>query len=155
MIKVHVKRLVRSRFVMRCGYCGVSEQDTGATLTFDHYKPRIAGGDDDLDNLVYACHACNEYKGDYWQDGPVRLLHPLLDDLSKHVQEEPNGTLMALDPSGTVYISQLQLNRPPLIAHRLERKNSQMAAEQRTKENALLDEILREIQQLKNSRRNM
>ena len=155
MIKAQTKRLVRSLFVMRCGYCGVSERDVGSTLTFDHYQPQAEGGSDDLDNLVYACHACNEYKGNYWQGGASRLLHPLRDHISQHINEESDGILVALNELGTIYISQLQLNRTPLIAYRVERRNRQLARTQRTAETALLEEILREIQQLKDSLRAM
>lgn len=31
--------------------------------TIDHVTPRIAGGTDDLDNLVLACPECNSRKG--------------------------------------------------------------------------------------------
>lgn len=58
MIRTAVKRLVRSVYVMRCGYCLLSEADIGAELTFDHFQPLTAGGTEDADNLVYACHAC-------------------------------------------------------------------------------------------------
>ena len=63
MITAGTRALVRSRYVMRCGYRGVTETQTGATLTFDHFQPRDAGSTDDAGNLVYAYHACNEYKG--------------------------------------------------------------------------------------------
>ncbi len=52
MIKAQTKRLVRSRYVMRCGYCGVSEQDVGATLTLAHYQPHSAKGTNGPDNFV-------------------------------------------------------------------------------------------------------
>ena len=152
MIGAKSKRLVRSRYVMRCGYCGISEQDVGATLTFDHYRPRIAAGTDAPDNLVYACHACNEYKGDYWHDGAERLLHPLHDNLSLHIQEQSDGILIALDGPGAIYIAQMRLNRTPLVNHRVDRKRLQIVLAERAKENALLEEILQEIQELKSSR---
>jgi HNH endonuclease len=46
---------VRQRYQYRCGYCGVSETDTGGELTVDHYRPVTAGGDDSDDNLIYCC----------------------------------------------------------------------------------------------------
>ena len=59
---------VRQCYHARCGYCGVSEADTGGELTVDHYQPRTAGGGDDEDNLVYACMKCNQYKGAFVPD---------------------------------------------------------------------------------------
>ncbi|MBC7798099.1 MAG: HNH endonuclease, partial [Pyrinomonadaceae bacterium] len=52
-------------------------------MTVDHFLPRSLGGDDSLDNLIYCCHACNEFKGDYWQpNSPRRILHPLRDAIA-------------------------------------------------------------------------
>jgi 5-methylcytosine-specific restriction endonuclease McrA len=68
MIRASIKRLVRSIYVMRCGYCLVSEAEAGAELTYDHFQPQSQGGSDEASNLVYACHACNEFKGEYFGD---------------------------------------------------------------------------------------
>ena len=114
---------LRSRFHFRCGYCGVSETDVGAELTVDHFQPISRGGTDDLDNWVYCCHACNEFKGDYWKpDSPDRILHPLRDPLPEHTVERDDGTLCGLTRTGTFHIEKLRLNRPQLIAHRQERR---------------------------------
>ncbi len=56
----------RKRFAFRCGYCGVRERDVGAELTIDHFQPGSKGGAHEPENWVYCCHACNEFKGDYW-----------------------------------------------------------------------------------------
>lgn len=44
----------------RCQYCG---ENQGA-MTVDHIIPRIYGGKDTWENLVCACIACNNNKGD-------------------------------------------------------------------------------------------
>lgn len=44
----------------RCQYCG----RTDVTLTVDHVIPRSRGGSDTWENLVAACVACNNKKGD-------------------------------------------------------------------------------------------
>lgn len=54
---------IRARYGFRCGYCGVTEIDTGGELTVDHFRPLSAGGDNSEINLVYACVRCNQYKG--------------------------------------------------------------------------------------------
>ena len=66
MIRAHEKRITRAVYMCCCGYCGVSETLSGSELTYDHFRPQSQGGADNAANLVYACHACNEFKGDYW-----------------------------------------------------------------------------------------
>ena len=126
----HIRRTnkIRRAFNYRCGYCGVTETAVGGQLTVDHYHPRAAGGTDDLSNLVYACQRCNQYKGDYWPT-PERLaaglfvLHPQLHYLSLHLSEnEWSSELEPLTSTGAFHLRLLQLNRPELITHRLERR---------------------------------
>jgi len=115
-LRTHIREL----FDFRCGYCGVSETDAGSQLTLDHFQPRSRGGGDELDNLVYCCHACNENKSDYWRpDAMERILHPRRDNLNDHFQEQADGTLRALSDTGAFHIQRLRLNRTELIAHRL------------------------------------
>jgi HNH endonuclease len=116
---------VRRAFQHRCGYCRVEESAAGSELTVDHYRPRSVGGTDEFENLVYACHKCNQYKGDYWPatetEAAVQyILHPHRHDLSIHIQDdEATGELRPLTPTGEFHIRLLHLNRPPLVAHRL------------------------------------
>jgi hypothetical protein len=119
---------LRRRYNYACGYCNVTEVDVGGELTVDHFQPRAAGGSDDMDNLVYACQRCNSYKHRFWPtDKEIRqgnrLLHPLRDDLSRHVQlNYASGKLEPLSPTGHFHITLLQLNRPQLVKHRLARQ---------------------------------
>jgi hypothetical protein len=111
----------RERYARRCGYCGVHEDDAGATLTLDHHRPRVRGGEEESDNFVYACPRCNDHKGAYWHehDPPhVRLLHPGHDDLAVHLREESDGRLAGLTPEGELFVARLHLNRPQLVAYR-------------------------------------
>ncbi len=116
---------VRRRYAYRCGYCGVSETDTGAELTVDHYRPVAAGGDDSDDNLVYACFRCNVFKGDFFPDADDlpqgrRVLHPQRDVVAEHLREnDQTGQLEALTTTGRFHIALLQLNRTALVQHRL------------------------------------
>lgn len=142
MIRARTKRIVRAIYAFRCGYCGISEAQCGAELTYDHFRPQSQGGTDGVVNLVYACHACNEFKGDYWaEDEATRLLHPLTDDLKQHLVEEKAGTLRPLTALGQRFVDQLQLNRPALIENRLE----QQRLSQIENHLAALTETLREI----------
>lgn len=122
------REVLRQRFHFCCGYCGVSERDAGAELTIDHYQPRSRGGLDDLENWVYCCHACNEFKGDYWQpSSPRRILHPLRDAIADHILEQADGTLRALTETGAFHLGRLHLNRLQLVAYRRELRDLQAA----------------------------
>jgi hypothetical protein len=49
----------------RCHYCECYlESDGNRSMTIDHKVPLVSGGDNDLRNLVLACYACNNHKGD-------------------------------------------------------------------------------------------
>ena len=122
------RETLRRRFQFRCAYCGVSERDAGAELTVDHFQPRSKGGSDDSENWVYCCHACNEFKGDFWQPESTRkILHPLRDDVAAHLFELEDGTLQAWSETGAFHIERLHLNRRPLVAYRQERRLSEAA----------------------------
>ena len=150
MIRVQAKRVVRAIYAFRCGYCGVKESQTGAELTFDHFRPKSQAGTNDSANLVYACHACNEYKGEYWSVGDdTRLLHPLTDDLNEHIAEETNGNLTPLTLLGQVYIERLQLNRLGLVDNRVERQRLSRIESRLIEMTATLNNILSEIKKQK------
>jgi HNH endonuclease len=136
----------RERFASRCGYCGVDDVAVGATLTIDHHHPRSRGGNDDDENLVYACPRCNEHKGSYWHDDDpphTRLLHPGRDDLALHIRGGDDGCLVGLTPAGAFFIEKLRLNRAPLVAHR----RALHAAAARAKELEAARERVRELEQ--------
>lgn len=122
---------VRERFEYSCGYCGVSEIDSGGELTIDHFVPVSAGGSDNEENLVYACFRCNVYKTDFSPTeahiaAEQRVLHPLRDPLDSHYSlDTDTGELAALTPTGTFHISLLQLNRPQLKSLRLRNLSAQ------------------------------
>lgn len=43
---------------LMCNYCGSTEK-----LTLDHIFPQKYGGEDNADNLIFACKTCNSSKG--------------------------------------------------------------------------------------------
>jgi hypothetical protein len=133
---------LRQRYVFRCGYCGISEMDNGASLTVDHFQPRTHGGSDAPDNLVYCCHACNEHKGDWWNpDGVERVLHPLHDDISVHILLQEDGLLHPLTETGTFHIRRLYLNRLPLVNYRRSERLDEQESRERQEVLALLRTI--------------
>lgn len=64
-IRVPQKRILLSRKNIlkrdghRCMYCGTTQ----GRMSVDHILPRLRGGSDTWENLVCACHACNNRKG--------------------------------------------------------------------------------------------
>jgi HNH endonuclease len=126
MVSVQTRQQVREFFQFRCGYCGVSESEYGATMTIDHYQPVSRGGSDETENLVYCCHACNEFKSDYWRiEGSERILHPRQEDMTLHLQENANGEMEGLTETGIFHITRLHLNREPLVLQRQIRRRRQ------------------------------
>ncbi len=106
---------VRERFNARCGYCGVHEDDAGATLTIDHHRPLARRGTDDATNLVYCCARCNEHKGGYWRerDPPyIRLLHPGHDDLTQHLCVMDDCRVAGVTVEGEFFVKRLRLKPP-------------------------------------------
>ena len=143
------REALRRRFQFRCAYCGVSEHDVGAELTVDHFQPRSRGGLDDPDNWVYCCHACNEFKGDYWQPkSSQRILHPLRNDLTAHLIEEEDGTLRALTETGEFHIKRLHLNRRQLVAYRSERRRLEAARQDHSRLRERLRQLEEQVQNL-------
>jgi hypothetical protein len=64
-----------------CAYCGAHPPDT--LLHCDHVNPVAAGGDNDMDNLITACQACNLGKSDV----PLSAVPQSLADRAAEVQE--------------------------------------------------------------------
>ena len=122
-MRAEIRDQVRILYDQRCGYCSVRESDAGARLTLDHFRPRSLGGGDEIDNLVYCCHGCNEFKSDYWhEEETLSLLHPSRDPIAAHIAQTETGRVRALTDRGNRHIECLRLNRPELIAYRLQRQ---------------------------------
>lgn len=56
-----LRRNLCDRYGGCCAYCKVY---VGLRGTVDHYVPQSMGGRDDIGNLRWSCHACNQLKGD-------------------------------------------------------------------------------------------
>jgi hypothetical protein len=148
-MRIALVHAVRQQYGFACGYCAVSEVDAGTTLTIDHFQPRSQGGTDDFSNLVYACHACNQHKGDYWSpDTTERLLHPLMEDVTLHYTEQNDGTLLALTQTGQFHITRLQLNRSALITRRFRQHLLREEQQERRESLATIEEVLRLVQEI-------
>jgi len=130
-IPTELRERVRRRAGFACEYCGVTETDVAGQLTIDHFHPQAKGGSDAVDNLVYCCHRCNEYKSDYWaqESNVLSLWNPRQEPAEAHLMELADGKLLAITETGVLTLNRLRLNRPPLVANRLKRQRN--AEEQR------------------------
>lgn len=128
-----VREQVRQRANYACEFCGISETDTGGHLTVDHFQPQSKGGTDAVENLVYCCPRCNQYKLDYWPNGPTapQLWNPRREPFTQHFLEREDGTLQPLTSTGVFTLRRLRLNRPPLVAHRRRAQELQQLARYR------------------------
>lgn len=121
---------VRQRASWACEYCSVTEADSAGQLSVDHFRPRSCGGPDDLSNLLYCCFRCNLYKADYWPTRPEDpvLWNPRQEPRATHLLPLADGRLHPITPTGEFSLRRLRLNRPPLIAYRLQRQSQREEA---------------------------
>lgn len=118
---------VRSRARYSCEYCGVSEVDAGGELSVDHFQPLSRGGSDELDNLVYCCARCNQYKQAYWPESAsaLPLWNPRRELFQVHFVELEDGQLLALTAVAEFTLTRLRLNRGPLVSYRLRKRRQE------------------------------
>ena len=154
MVPQKLRESVRVLYGLCCGYCGVTETEFGGELEVDHFRPRSHGGQDNPENLVYACSTCNRFKGDYWpvpEASPdLVLLHPQQDDVSAHVGLLPDGRLIGLTRRGWFHIQRLRLNRAQLVELRLQRAEERYlleTLERNQQANSRLREYVHELEQ--------
>jgi hypothetical protein len=123
-ISAEMRLYVRQRAGFACEYCGVAEHDTGGELTVDHFHPQSLGGPDHADNLLYCCQRCNQYKADYWPStaNAPALWNPRQESRTDHLLTLADGTIYPITPTGAFTLRRLRLNRPPLIAYRLQQR---------------------------------
>jgi hypothetical protein len=74
--------------------------------------------------LNICCVRCNQYKLDYWPTLPAEppLWNPRYEPASKHWLELDDGTLYPLTLTGAFTLKRPRLNRPPLVAYRLRKR---------------------------------
>jgi hypothetical protein len=119
-----IREQVRQRAHCACEFCGITEVDAGGMLTIDRFQPFSKAGSDALENLIYACIGCNQYKQDYWPRTEIAptLWNPRQESASQHFVEQEDGQLTALTEIGVFTIKRLRLNRSQLIAARKRRQ---------------------------------
>lgn len=123
-ITAQLRQQVPERAQYAGEFCEVTETDTGAELTIDHFHPQTLDGSDAVDNLLYCCVRCNQYKSDYWPIEPddTPLWNPRQEPRTQHLLELSDGRIHPLTHIGGFTIHRLRLNRPPLVDHRLHKR---------------------------------
>lgn len=110
-----LRRVVLERAEGRCEYCHIHYETTVMKHHVEHIQARQHGGTDELDNLAFACHHCNEYKGpnltgiDPETSKLTRLFHPRRDQWEDHF-EIKNGMMIGISPIGRTTIHLFKMN---------------------------------------------
>jgi HNH endonuclease len=153
-IPAEIHDFVRRRAKYACEYCGVTEVDVGGQLTVDHFRPRNQAGNDDVENLLYCCVRCNQYKAGYWPatPGELMLLNPRIQPPQDQLLLLSDGTVKGLSAEAEFTVGRLHLNRPELVAHR--RRQADWTTEghlqrQINELQSLLEQARRELSQLR------
>jgi len=114
---------VALRAAFRCEYCGLPQAYALHAHEPDHIVPRQHGGEDDVQNLAWACLRCNRYKGpnvgsfDPETGVLVPFFHPRTQDWATHFIWE-GGTIHPLTAEGRVTVKILRLNDADRVAER-------------------------------------
>jgi hypothetical protein len=111
---------VAARAGFRCEYCRLREEEDGLAFHVEHIIAQKHGGNDDLDNLAFACQFCNLHKGpnlsgiDPGSGATVELFHPRGDTWDDHFSAE-NYRLIGTTPQGRATTRVLAMNDPERI----------------------------------------
>jgi 5-methylcytosine-specific restriction endonuclease McrA len=115
-MRAQVRKKVRTRAAKRCEYCRLHEDDSPLLAhQVEHIIPRKHGGSDEVDNLAFACVACNLFKGpnlsgiDPDTGALTPLFHPRQQRWNDHFALE-GLELVGLTPIGRVTIAVLRMN---------------------------------------------
>jgi len=119
-ISEYLRLEVATRAQFKCEYCLVQEEDMFFTYQVDHIISIKHGGSNEIDNLAYACSACNQSKGtDLGTYLPgsnrlIRLFNPRRDRWSAHFAIS-DGEISPKTKIGEATVKILGLNHPDRI----------------------------------------
>lgn len=121
-LPARLRRLIRKRAQGCCEYCISQEAFSPDPFASEHIIPVEAGGASLAENLALACQGCNNIKyiktsaldPVILQEAP--LFHPRIDDWHEHCTWGPDfSELIGLTPTGRATITELRLNRVPVV----------------------------------------
>jgi hypothetical protein len=113
------------RAANRCEYCRLSQLGQEATFHVDHVIPRAADGPTTADNLALACVSCSLRKWakqtavDPDTGDEVPLFNPRSQTWDDHFRWD-GARVVPLTPTGRATAVSLAMNRPVILAIRLE-----------------------------------
>lgn len=106
----------------RCAYCHTTQANSGYPMVVDHIIPRSRGGETEFNNICFACHRCNEFKGStrYFEDplGGERtpLFHPRQQVWTNHMRWDETGIRMVGETAvGRVTLIALNMNNEVIL----------------------------------------
>ena len=113
-----LRELIAKRAGGNCEYCKCPAKYSTESFCIDHIIPSSKGGDDDPENLAFACYGCNGHKHTK-TDGidkatgiKTSLFHPRKQRWNKNfVWNDDTIKIIGITPSGRATIDALKLNR--------------------------------------------
>ncbi|MGL4419422.1 MAG: HNH endonuclease [Gemmataceae bacterium] len=109
----------------RCEYCGLAQAGQEATFHMDHVVPRAGGGGTEARNLALACVSCSLRKWarlsapDPETGADTPLFSPRTHSWAEHFRWD-GAVVVPLTPIGRATVAALAMNRPLIVAIRLE-----------------------------------
>lgn len=125
LVHGRLRRQVVRRAGNRCEYCGLSQEGQEATFHIDHILPQADGGPTTAANLALACVSCSLRKEarrsavDPATGRKVPLFHPRRQRWRDHFRWD-DLEIVGLTATGRATVAALQMNRPLIVAIRLE-----------------------------------
>jgi len=114
-ISESIRQNVRKRANNKCEYCWIPDHVTHFSHQVDHIIPPRHGGNDEMQNLAWACFYCNNNKGtdiasyDMASRKPAFLYNPYYDEWSEHF-EARDGYIAGKTPKGRATVRLLKMN---------------------------------------------
>ena len=110
-------------FNNRCGYCNDLDAPRKEYFEIDHLVPQkimVNKKNNDYQNLVYACHSCNNAKRKKWPSGDENIpivgdkgwIDPCTEEYDKQFSRDENGNIIPLTPIGRWMYDNLKLYNP-------------------------------------------
>ena len=122
-LSARIRQHVASRASFRCEYCGLPQAYALHAHEPDHIVSRQHGGEDDSQNLAWACLRCNRYKGpnvgsfDPETGVLVPFFNPRTQNWTAHFTWE-GASIAPLTAEGRVTVKILRLNEADRVAER-------------------------------------
>ncbi len=110
-----LREIVRTRAAGRCEYCRLPDTADEWPFHVDHVVPLQHGGNDDLENLCWACSRCNLLKGPNLSSmesgalAPIPLFQPRTNHWHDHFRAE-GDRIVGLTTTGRVTVRLLAMN---------------------------------------------